>query len=70
MVWVKILKYNNLQKLLKKQKTEQKVKTNLGGRSIDADVIERARGLVPVLQGLTSHTDKPSGPVETISRDE
>ena len=55
---------------IEKAKDRAKGKTNLGGRSIDADVIERARGLVPVLQGLTSHTDKPSGPVETISRDE
>jgi hypothetical protein len=55
---------------IQKAKDRAQGKTNLGGRSIDADVIERARGLVPVLQGLTSHTDKPSGPVETISRDE
>lgn len=55
---------------IEKAKDRAKGKTNLGGRSIDADVIERARGLVPVLQGLTSHTDKPSGPVEKITRDE
>lgn len=53
---------------IEKAKDRVKGKTNLGGRSIDADVIERARGLVPVLQGLTSHTDKPSGPVEKITR--
>ncbi len=53
---------------IEKSKDRAKGKTNLGGRSIDADVIERARGLVPVLQGLTSHTDKPSGPVEKITR--
>ena len=43
-------------------------KTNIGGRTVSADVVSRARGLVPVLQGLTSHTEGTLGALPEMNR--
>ena len=43
-------------------------RTRLGDKTVDADVLARARGLVPVLQGLTSHTEGTLGALPEMSR--
>jgi len=43
-------------------------RTKLGSKTVDADVLARARGLVPVLQGLTQHTEGDLGPLEPMTR--
>tara|TARA_Y100000361_G_C11160270_1_gene346840 strand:+ start:820 stop:2463 length:1644 start_codon:yes stop_codon:yes gene_type:complete len=44
-------------------------KTKIGTKTVDAAVVSRARGLVPVLQELTSHTEGDLGPLTPMTRD-
>lgn len=43
-------------------------KQKIGTKTVDAAVVSRARGLVPVLQELTSHTEGDLGPLTPMTR--
>ena len=45
-------------------------KTRVGSKTVSADVISRARDLVPVLQGMTTHTEGKLGALPDITRSE